>query len=344
SGFGESAPFEAPFYSAETTDSALAMLTRWLAPRVVGRSFRDIAHLNEVLGEGIRGNHFARAGIETAVWDLLARRNGISLHELIRHQLGQLGVPAEYRESRPYFESGVALGIPPGQDLALLRAWAEQSLKEGYHRVKIKVKPGWDTVPTRAVREVIGAHFPFWVDANAAYRLEEHYPALKALDGYGLLFVEQPLHHDDLLDHAELARRLTTPICIDESLKDARVGRQALAVGAASVWNIKIQRVGGLYEACRLYKLGVENGVRIWGGTMPESGIGGAAMMALASFEGFAEPADIEPSARWYGPGRDLLEMEMDRQGRIRVPTDPGLGLPISEENFRHYCELVYEQ
>ncbi|MHB1417446.1 MAG: enolase C-terminal domain-like protein, partial [Chloroflexota bacterium] len=266
-GFGESAPFEAPFYSAETTDSALAMLTRWLAPRVVGRSFSDIAHLNEVLGEGIRGNHFARAGIETAAWDLVARRNGISLQELIRHQLGKLGVPAEYRESRPYFESGVALGIPPGQDLALLCAWAEQSLKDGYHRVKIKVKPGWDAVPTRAVREVIGADFPFWVDANAAYRLEEHYPTLKALDEYELLFVEQPLHHDDLIDHAELARRLTTPICIDESLKDARAGRQALAVGAASVWNIKIQRVGGLYEACRLYKLGVENGVRIWGGT-----------------------------------------------------------------------------
>lgn len=342
-GFGESAPFEAPFYSSETTDSALAMLTHWLIPRVVGRRFAGLAELNETLAEGIRGNHFARAGIETAAWDLIARANGLSLHELLRAKMADIGVPAAFLESRPYFDSGVALGIPPANDPAVLRAWVERSLAEGYRRVKIKIKPGWDKQAAEAARSVTGPDLPMWADANASYDLERHVDALRALDDYNLLFLEQPLHHDDLLDHATLARTVKTPICIDESLKDARTGRQAIALGTASVWNIKIQRVGGLYEAIKVYKTGVENGIRIWGGTMPESGIGGAAMMALASFKGFVYPADIEPSARWYGKGHDLIEMEMDREARIAVPTGPGLGLPINPDAFARYCSLVFD-
>lgn len=342
-GYGESAPFEAAFYSSETIDSASAMIRRWLLPHVVGKTIDSIAALNDILNEDIRGNHFAKAGVENAYWDLVARKNHLSLHALIRLKLEELGVPEKFLQSSASFESGVAIGIPPDQDVRTLQRWTETYLKEGYRRVKIKIKPDWDVKPVRAVREVIGGDFPFWADANAAYRLERHRNVFKELDRFHLCFYEQPLHHDDLLDHAKLAREVKTPVCLDESLKSPRVARQAVELQSAQVWNIKIQRVGGLLNALRIYQIGVTNGIALWGGTMPESGIGGAPMMAFASFTGFVYPADIEPSARWYGKGKDLVEMEMSPDGKIAVPTGVGLGLPINEENYRRFRTLVFD-
>jgi len=342
-GYGESAPFEAAFYSSETIDSASAMIRRWLLPRVVGKTIDGIGALNDILNEDIRGNHFAKAGVENAYWDLVARKNNLALHALIRLKLEELSVPEKFLQSSPSFESGVAIGIPPDFDVRTLQRWTERYLKEGYRRVKIKIKPGWDVEPVRAVRAVIGKDFPFWADANSAYRLENHLDVFKNLDRFHLCFYEQPLHHDDLLDHAKLARAVQTPICLDESLKSPRVARQAIELQSARVWNIKIQRVGGLLNALQIYKIGVENGIALWGGTMPESGIGGAPMMALASFAGFVYPADIEPSARWYGKGKDLIEMEMSPDGRIAVPTGVGLGLPINEENYRRFRTLLWD-
>ncbi|MCS6862489.1 MAG: o-succinylbenzoate synthase [Abditibacteriales bacterium] len=342
-GYGESAPFEAAFYSSETIDSAAALLRRWLLPRVAGKTIESIAALNDLLNADVRGNYFAKAGVENAYWDLVARKNNLSLHALVRRKLEELGVAEKFRQSEPSFESGVAIGIPPDGDVHTLQRWTEMYLQEGYRRVKIKIKPGWDVAPVRAVREVIGEDFPFWVDANAAYRLEEHRDVFKDLDRFHLCFYEQPLHHDDLLDHAKLARAVQTPLCLDESLKSPRVAQQAVELQSAAVWNIKIQRVGGLLNALKIYRIGVEHGIALWGGTMPESGVGSAPMMALASFVGFVYPADIEPSARWYGKGKDLIEIEMSPDGRIAVPTGVGLGLPLHEENYRQIRTLVFD-
>ncbi|MBI1784329.1 o-succinylbenzoate synthase, partial [Candidatus Sumerlaeota bacterium] len=178
-------------------------------------------------------------------------------------------------------------------------------------------------------------------DANAAYDLEKHADALKRLDEFNLAFIEQPLHHDDILDHARLGRMIKTPVCLDESLKSARVARQVLECGASRIWNIKVQRVGGLLEAIRIYALAVKHGVALWGGTMPESGIGGQAILALASFPGFVYPADIEPSARWYEPGLDPLDIQMNSEGWITVPNSHGVAPLLDYEKYRHAGRVI---
>ncbi|QGP92038.1 o-succinylbenzoate synthase [Neomoorella glycerini] len=340
--YGEAAPFEAPFYSSETIASARAMLIEWLLPRVIGKEFNSIEHLNMTLREGIRGNNFALAGIETGYWDLIAKKNGLSLKELIRYKLEQLGTPEEFLASKDYILSGVSVGIPEDRSYQTLAQWIRNYVEEGYQRIKIKVKPGWDLEAMRVTREVIGPDFPFWVDANSSFAVDEHLDILKQMDAFNCLFLEQPLHHDDLFDHYKLSQEIKTPICFDESLKSLRIARQVLELGVSKIWNLKIQRVGGLLEAIKIYNLAVKNGVAVWGGTMPESGIGAMSILALASFAGFKYPADVEASSRWYGSGHDLIEITMDKEGRIGVPAGIGIG-EINRENYHRYGRVVYE-
>lgn len=325
-GYGESAPFDAPFYSSETISSVKAMLTEWLIPKVIGQEFSSIEEFNKTLVVGIRGNNFAKAGLENAYWDLVAKKNNLRLVEAIKLKLRDLGVEPKHLEHKEYIESGVSVGIPEDRSLDTLKKWVNEYVDEGYKRIKIKIKPGWDLDAARATREVIGRDFPFWVDANSAYELEDA-PIFQALDEMDCLFYEQPLNHDDILDHHQLAKLVKTPICFDESLKSLRVGRQAVELGSIPVWNIKIQRIGGLLEGLKLYKLAVEKGIKLWGGTMPESGLGAMPILALASFNGFVYPADVEASARWYGKGKDLIEIEMSHDGKIALPSEAGIGI-----------------
>lgn len=341
-GFGECAPFDGPFYSSETFSSVKAVLEEFLLPRIIRKKIEGIEHLNFVLTEGIRGNAFARAGIETAYWDLIARKNNVSLRELIRWYMAKLETPAKYLKTREYIESGVSVGIPVDQNYSTLCKWIERYMQEGYRRIKIKIKPGWDLEAVRVARSVVGRDFPFWVDANASFDLKEHLYIFQKMDEYNCLFYEQPLHYDDLLDHAVLARKVKTPICLDESLKSYRYGRQALEINAAKVWNIKIQRLGGLLEAIKLYKLAVENDIGLWAGTMPETGIGTMPIICLGSFEGFIFPSDVEASKRWYGKGQDLIEIEITEDGKIGVPEGIGIG-SINFENYRRYGRTLLE-
>jgi O-succinylbenzoate synthase len=317
-GYGESPPFELPFYSDETLASARHLLEHVLIPRVLGAEFDSPEAVDAALKVGVRGNSFARAAIETAAWDLEAHGRKTGLAALLGERLG-----SEPAEAVP---CGVALGIPVDRAPDTLRGWVADAIAAGYRRVKIKVAPGWDEVPVRAAREAMaGTDLPLTVDANGGYEWPEHERALRALDDAGLLYIEQPLHPDELVGHARLAERLKTQVCVDETLRDARAARQIAELGGPLVWNVKVHRVGGLSEVCRIVRIARECGAKLWAGTMPESGLGSQAALAAAAMPGFVYPSDLEPSTRWFGRNADVIKLTMTADGLMRVP-----GVPIA--------------
>jgi O-succinylbenzoate synthase len=334
-GYGESPPFQLPFYSEETVASAADLIERVLLPRVVGRDFEDPLPdaIDAALREGVRGNWFARAGVETAAWDLEAHARGTGLAALLGARLGV--APGGT------VECGVALGIPPERRADVLTKWVYEALQRGYRRVKIKVAPGWDDAAIRAARVgMSGSELPLTVDANGAYEWPRDEPALRALDAAGLLYIEQPLHPDELVGHARLAETLRTPICLDETLRDARAARQVISLQGPKVWNIKVHRVGGLSEVCRLYRLAGEYGAKLWVGTMPESGIGSQAAIAAAALPLFVYPSDLEPSSRWFGRNGDVIKLSMDKQGHMAVPQQ-SCGRLLDPSRFRAATRLL---
>jgi len=312
-GFGEAPPFELPFYSEETLTSARDLLERVLIPRVVGRELESAEALDAVLREGVRGNPFARAGLETAAWDLEAHRRGTGLAVLLGERLGV--TPAAT------VPCGVALGIPPDRRPESLTRHVAEALELGYRRVKIKVAPGWDVAAVRAARAgMAGVDLPLTVDANGAYHDAND---LRSLDDAGLLYIEQPLAPEEIVGHARMAESFKTPICLDETLRSAAVARQVVSLGGPLVWNIKVHRVGGLTETCAIYREAVQAGAELWAGTMPETGIGSQAPLAVASLPLCVYPSDLEPSARWFGRGVDVIKLVMGKEGRMAVPAQP---------------------
>jgi O-succinylbenzoate synthase len=312
-GWGEAPPFELPFYSEETLAGARDLLQRVLIPRIAGREFSGPEAVDAELRVGVRGNNFARAGIETAAWDLEASRRKTGLAALLAERVGVAPAAA--------IACGVALGIPEDRSVDTLVRWIHQALPHGYRRVKIKVAPGWDEAPVGAARAALsGTGIPLTVDANGAYGWPEHEASLRALDEHELLYIEQPLAPDELVGHARLARLLRTPICLDETLRDARAARQVAELDGPRVWNVKVHRMGGLTEALRVYAEAQRFGARLWAGTMPESGLGSQAALAVAALPGFVFPSDLEPSARWFGRNLDVIKLTMDARGSMRVP------------------------
>lgn len=327
-GYGESAPFERPFYSEETLYSAKACLIQHLFPRLKDQTFGSLEVAVHSLKKGIRGNHFAIAGVETALFDLVCAKAGVPLRTLLGAVMQRLGVPDPARASRSFVESGAALGIPEDGAVATLADQAFLALEAGYKRVKLKVQPGFDVEAVRAVREMAreqGRKIRLWADANGAYSREKDMAALQALDKEGLVLLEQPLAPEDVLGTIKLAHEIVTPVCLDESLADDRAAQLFLESDGPKVWNLKVQRVGGLWESCRIYKRAVEAGVKLWGGTMPETGVGAHAIICLGAFPGFTYPTDVAPSTRWFQAGTDLIEVHMDGQGRVSVSDAPGL-------------------
>jgi len=314
-GYGECPPFELPFYSEETLAGARDLIERVLLPRVTGRDFDGPLPeaVDAALREGVRGNWFARAALETAAWDLEAHARGVGLATLLGERLAVKPASA--------VDCGVALGIPPERRAETLTKWVYEAVQRGYRRVKIKVAPGWDAVAVAAARTgMAGTTLPLTVDANGAYEWPRDEAALRALDDAGLLYIEQPLHPDELVGHARLAATLRTPVCLDETLRDVRAARQIMALDGPKVWNIKVHRVGGLTEVCRLYHLAARYGAQLWAGTMPESGIGSQAALAAASLPLFVYPSDLEPSSRWFGRNGDVIKLTMGHDGRMMVP------------------------
>jgi O-succinylbenzoate synthase len=344
-GFGESAPFELPFYSSETLESARWMLTNVLLPRLVGHTLPHPTDADALLRAGVRGNPFARAGAETAVWDLFGHRQGLPLLDLLGETLRAAGVDDRELATHPRISCGIALGIPDDGSPETVARWTREALARGYRRVKIKIRPGWDVEPIRAARSAIveaEEPVPLWADANGSYELDRDIDALRAIDEERLLFIEQPLQHDDLVDHAKLAGRLRTPVCLDESLRDVRWARHALSLGASRIWNIKVQRLGGLAEALRVYAIAAAHDVALWGGTMPETGIGARVILALGALPRFVYPSDVEPSDRWYAPGTDPLPLVMAADGTMPVPREKGLATLGVGESVRERARLVW--
>ena len=312
-GYGESPPFDLPFYSEETLASARDVIARVLLPRVQGRAFESPEAVDDALRENVRGNQFARAGVETAAWDLEANARGLGLAQLVAERLGVAPAGSVV--------CGVALGIPADRDARTLARRVAEALKRGYRRVKIKVAPGWDSVAVRAARDAMAnVDLPLTVDANGAYAWPEHERELRAMDDAGLLYIEQPLAPDELVGHAQLAHALHTPICLDETLRDASHARQVVHLEGPKIWNIKVHRVGGFAEVCRIYRVAQQYGAGLWAGTMPETGIGSQAALAVAALPGFVYPSDLEPSERWYGRNADVIKLTMAKDGRMAVP------------------------
>jgi O-succinylbenzoate synthase len=305
-GWGECVADAEPTYSAEYAEGAQHVLRHHLLPRLAAAGTVTAARVGPVLA-AVKGHPMAKAALETAILDAELRAAGMSLAD----HLGAVTdrVPA-----------GVSVGIQASV-LALLDA-VEGYLAEGYLRIKLKIEPGWDVEPVRAVRERFGDVL-LQVDANTAYRLSDA-RRLARLDDFDLLLVEQPLPEDDVRGHAELARMLRTPICLDESITSARAAADAIALGACSVVNIKAGRVGGYLEARRVHDVCAANGVPVWCGGMLETGLGRAANVALAALPGFVLPGDTSASRRYYR--QDITEPFELEDGHLRVPTAPGLG------------------
>jgi O-succinylbenzoate synthase len=309
SGWGECVALADPWYSSEYVDGAAGMLRRYLIPALFawqddGRPVTAAAVATAV--EHVVGHRMAKAALEMAVLDAELRLDDRSFAEY-------LGVT---RDSVP---SGVSVGIQ--DSIPELLDAVGRYVNEGYVRIKLKIKPGWDVEPVRAVRERFG-DIPLQVDANTAYRLAD-VPLLRKLDEFGLLLIEQPLGEDDIRQHALLARQLSTPMCLDESIVSAESAADAIALGAASVINIKPGRVGGYLEARRIHDIARANGVAVWCGGMLETGIGRSANAALAGMSGFTLPGDISASSRFYE--RDITPPVVLEDGRIAIPRGPGL-------------------
>ena len=315
-GYGECVADRDPYYSSETNEAAWHILTDFIAPRVVGRSFDHPREVFPAL-KAIRGHNMAKAAVEMAAWDLYARQRG----EPLAKALGG---------TRDRIASGVSVGIQDTLDD--LAAKIERELAAGYRRVKIKIKPGWDVSAVETVRRRFGAIL-LMVDANAAYTLADA-GRLSGLDGFDLMMIEQPLDYDDLADHARLQKKLKTPICLDESIKTVAIAREAISAGACRIINIKPGRVGGFGESMSLHDLCASCGVPVWHGGMLESGIGRAANIHLATLPNFTLPGDIAASRRYFDP--DLIDppIEIAADGTIAVPTEPGIGVTIREDRI----------
>jgi O-succinylbenzoate synthase len=312
-GYGECVTMADPLYSSEYTAAAADVLRSHLIPALTALPSLDPWAVAPALA-AFKGHRMAKAALETAVLDAWLRAHDLSLGQW-------LGATAER------VPAGVSVGIMDSVP-ALLDA-VEGYLSEGYLRIKLKIAPGWDVAPVRAVRERFGDELLLQVDANTAYTLADA-PQLARLDPYDLLLIEQPLDEEDIRGHAALAARVRTPICLDESIVSARSAADAIALGACSVVNIKPGRVGGYLEARRIHDVCAAHGVPVWCGGMLETGLGRAANVALAALPGFTLPGDTSASGRYYRT--DITEPFVLADGHLDVPRGPGLGLtPVPE-------------
>ncbi|HLH99474.1 MAG TPA: o-succinylbenzoate synthase [Acidimicrobiales bacterium] len=353
-GWGEAAALDHPYYLPDTTSGVWAVVGEWALPAALaawagagdgdgdrdrdgaGSGDRTFAGDRGFAGDGaeaagsagltavagalapIRGNTFARCGVEAAFWTLHAAEQGVSLRELLGGPCTQAPV-------------GESIGIHPTIDDTL--AEVQQRLEEGYRRIKLKVKPGWDREVVAAVRSAVGDGVMVQVDANGSYTLDQA-DDLAALDRFGLACIEQPLGWDALLEHADLQGRIDTPICLDESLRSPDDVRRALRIGACRNVNLKPGRVGGLTASLEIHQICADAGVALWCGGMLESGIGRCVNLALCSLPGFTDPADMSPASVLYA--WDLVDptYEVEPDGTVAVPAGAGLGLPVREDRI----------
>jgi o-succinylbenzoate synthase len=312
-GYGEVTAAEGPFYSYETWETAWHVLRDYIIPAMIGL---DVAHATEFgqLVRHIRGHNMAKAGLETALWDLEARLQPSSLWKLIGG-------------TRKQIDAGVSIGIQPSIDKLLAKIDIE--LKSGYRRIKIKIKPGWDVDVVRQVRGTF-PNILLMVDANSAYTLAD-VELFREMEMYNVMMFEQPLQYDDMIDHAELQRQIETPICLDESIRSPDDARRAIQIGACKIVNIKLGRVGGYAQAKAVHNICRDNGIPVWCGGMLESGIGRLHNVALSSLDNFSLPGDVAASARYWEEDIVHPPVEVSASGQI-TQRDLSPGYYIKED------------
>jgi o-succinylbenzoate synthase len=307
-GWGECVAMSDPLYSSEYADGAADVLRRFLVPALAAAGSFDANAVAGILAP-FKGHRMAKAALEMGVLDAELRAAGRSFGR----ELGAV------RERVP---CGVSVGIM--DSIPELLDAVDGYVAEGYVRIKLKIEPGWDVEPVRAVRERLGDDVLLQVDANTAYTLADA-RHLARLDPFDLLLIEQPLDEEDVLGHADLAKQISTPVCLDESIVSAQSAAAAIRLGACSIVNIKPGRVGGYLEARRIHDLCAAHGVPVWAGGMLETGLGRAANVALAALPGFTLPGDTSGSGRYYKS--DITTPFVLDDGHLTVPTGPGLGV-----------------
>ena len=311
-GWGECTAGEGPFYSDEWTDSAWTTLGEFLAPMVLGQEIKSAAEAFALM-KPVRGHRMAKATIETACWDLEAKKLGVPLW---KHLGG----------TRSEIACGVSIGIQDTPEMLLEKIRKE--VNAGYQRIKIKIKPGWDVPIVARVRR----EFPdiqLMGDANSAYTLAD-VGLLKELDRFNLMMLEQPLAHNDIFEHAQLQQQIKTPVCLDESIRSAEDATHAIALQSCRIINVKLGRVGGHSEAKRVERVARENGIPVWCGGMLESGIGRAHNIAMSTLAGFSLPGDVSASARYWE--EDIIEppVLVSAKGTITAPGAAGIGFNVN--------------
>lgn len=306
---------DAPNYSPETIDTAWPTIARVIAPRLLGRSVEAPGDVHAILEQDVRGHNMAKAALEMGCWGLAAEQAQMPLARLLGGTRAQIA-------------TGISLGIQ--KDIPTLVAKATDSIAAGYQKVKIKISPGRDVSWIAAVRAAVGDDAHLMADANNAYTLDdtEH---LATLDSLGLMMIEQPLAWDDLVRHAELQKRLKTPLCLDESITSLDRAQDMVTLRAGRIINIKPGRVGGFASSLAIHDFCEEQAIPVWCGGMLESGIGRAYNVALASLPNFTLPGDLSPSARYWAEDIVTPEWTMDAKGMVDVPLDrPGIGIEVN--------------
>lgn len=318
-GWGEASVETKPGYGAETTLTGQHVLANFVLPRLVGQTINDPLETPQLI-KMVRGNNHAKSGAEAAIWDAFAKTNDLRLVDLFAHYAGD--------ESRGVATVGVSIGIQPTVEDTV--AIIQKRLDQGYQRIKLKIKPGWDVELARGVREAL-PDIMLMLDANSAYTLNDA-DYLKQLDAFNLLMIEQPLAHDDIYEHGQLA--LQTPICLDESVKNDNDLRLALQVGAIDILNLKPARVGGYAESLRIYRTCVENSLPLWVGGMLETGIGRAMNVAFASLPGVTLPCDISATDRYFDPDITEPPFVLNPDSTLTVPDGVGLGVEVQRDRL----------
>jgi len=324
-GYGECVVNANPYYSEETVSTAFSIIKEFLLPLILGKVLQHPDEANEMF-KHIRRNNMAKSTIENALWDLYAKTQNKPLAEVIGGQKSEIAV-------------GVSIGIQETKEDLVIKV--KELLDKGYQKIKLKIKPEKDIDYLRNIREIFG-DIPIMADANSAYTLED-IELFKEIDKLNLIMIEQPLSHDDIIDHAILQKDINTPICLDESIHSVEDARKAIKMGSCKIINIKIGRVGGISEAIKIHNLCVEHNIPVWCGGMLESGIGRAFNIAITSLPNFTIPGDTAPSSNYWERDIIIPEVTMDAKGYIQIPTSPGIGFEIDQEALDLFTLELFE-
>lgn len=318
SGFGETEAFTTPWYTEETTQTNRHVIETFLVPLLVAK---PISHPEEIAErfQKIRRNNMAKAAVESAVWDLFAKKKNQPLYQMIGG-------------TKQVIDVGVSIGLQTSTN-KLLQV-IEEKLSDGYKRVKLKIKPGNDVELVREVRRAFPT-IDLMVDANSAYKLSD-LKILKQLDQFDLQMIEQPLANDDFVEHAFLQKQLQTPICLDESIHTYSDVKTAVALGSCQIINVKMSRVGGMKHVKEIEKYATEHNIALWCGGMLEAGVGRAHSLAVASLGQFILPGDTAASANYWQ--RDIISPAVHvKNGQVHIPNKPGIGYEVDREALKYF-------